>query len=116
MISNVRFIDSVLDFYVSLAQSATFINYNQQALPPFYTVELILAQNGPSFMKRLTFHTNFEWAINNLLLEGTKYEETAQVILKLIKLVADDDMFRAKHITLLLNSEKLATNPQHVLP
>jgi hypothetical protein len=112
-LENPKVIGSIVDFFVSLGPA--YVSYNQAALVPWYTLELIWARQNKLFMAKLTTNNNFEWAINNLVFGETKYPDVASVIVAIMDICFEVDDFRHNWIAMIFQKHRIEKNPVSAL-
>lgn len=102
-------VGTIVDFYVSL--SPNLVGYNSVALVPWYTLELLWARASPSFLQKLSAHSNFEWALSNLVFGETAYPEVAVPVFAIAELCCEIDSFRSHWSANVLRGHRVDHNP-----
>ncbi|KAH3762073.1 ubiquitin hydrolase [Pelomyxa schiedti] len=105
-----------MEFFVSLSPARSQIQYNNETSPYYYKVLLVCSKENHDFLKYIIFHSNFDWAIDHLLLECQEYPEIAEVLLQFLDYTCKTSTdFRAKYIPIVATSRHLVGNPVPVL-
>jgi len=109
----VKITAKLLDFYISVGPVDKQRNYNQHAIPAFYTLLFMLVSQSTEYLEKVLFHSNFEWALKYLYYETQYHIHTSSVIFDILKLGCDYPNFREKYIRIII--EKIPNSPYNAL-
>eukprot|EP01105_Mastigella_eilhardi_P020178 TRINITY_DN4786_c0_g2_i4.p1 TRINITY_DN4786_c0_g2~~TRINITY_DN4786_c0_g2_i4.p1 ORF type:complete len:3017 (-),score=891.96 TRINITY_DN4786_c0_g2_i4:79-9129(-) len=78
----------LLDHYVCIQPGPEYVKYNLRTTLPFYSVLHAACTVSSDFAATVAFHHNFDWALQSIGLRNGTFAETADVLLRIVRLVA----------------------------